>query len=209
MGDFHDRVTVTKGPQAKRVIKRVRSRRQRTKTARHPDDMSYVYVRDDLNMPFGVLRMTIRSSSVQVPTLDASWTRHADTINSRLADNDGQAKGRVLFAVAHDERRREVVVGALCYHLESAEVCVLSVHCSDDAKDKEALVINGLLRCAERISTEASRGRKSRVLWKVHDSKAQELRTSYAFRTHTQAGGHQIILRRDGEVPPRQPKRPN
>jgi hypothetical protein len=200
MGTFHREITIDKG--LKGFVKH-RGVSKKKHGARTIDDMTVVTVRDMVMGPAAGGSLRVRSSNLPRHSLGGGWSGLAKgRIETRLRDSDGEKKGRVLYASLETLNSGTVVVAALCYHLDRPGVIeIKSIDATTDLTDHRAKLFDGLLRCAEHIACEHSKGTTARLVFDITKDQARWYRETFDFREvgkSTQKS--RVILGREGEA---------
>lgn len=207
MGSDNPQITITTGlaPGQKKKLKRRRRKRPGKGFGRTLDQSSVVTVnRWPLVDPgLGVLAFYVSSCNVCGDQCSdpLRWTGDAiSSVRKRLVNNDGEAKGRVLFVFSRDAFGHEMPVAVLAYHFPTnGTIMVLGANVALDCREQTRRLVAGLLACAEAIARKSASGRTPILKWKnSNPERVREICEAYGF---TQVGKHrqEYHLRRTGK----------
>lgn len=192
MGKFWTQVTVSKGlpPDMRHLKPKVKRKGLSHRTIDNSSVVSVTGMRVPSERRLGVLSYGIYSCNHcgDMSHLGAWSDLCVEKVRRRLNDNDGDAKGRVLFLIGEDWFRKQACLGVLTFHLPRAgTVKVLHVETAlGTASEKRAHVVMALLLCAQRIARESGGGASSRLEWTVRNaSRARDISERYGFHEQT------------------------
>lgn len=191
MGAYYTHITVSEGlPPDMRHLK-PKKKRRRGRDHRELDESSIVSVRGwpIRSKRLGVLSYSISSCNVCGNLLDKErWSEDCIKKLHRRLDEEGMAKGRVLFLVGEDWWGHKTVVGLLAFHVpQRGTVRVLVLEAANDiAPERRTPLFAALLLCAQYIARESDGGNTSRLEWLVTNrGRANDLCARYGFREQT------------------------